>query len=153
MYVQNQATFLTYLANWPLYTPENGSRYWVLKTKAALSWTLLKLSLHLLNRMGSYQNTVTCTVHCTTICMGTSTICLHSIKPSLPSSLGYSYDKLFRTLLRFSILQATESWVGPGNKASSQSYCWDKDKFASCIQISMVLSTVHNRQIYSNSNP
>ena len=41
---------------------------------------------------------------------------------SLPSlyPLRHSRDKLFQTLSRFSVLQATESWVGPSNKASSQ---------------------------------
>ena len=52
--------------------------------------------------------------------MGTSTIRLRSIKFSLPFSLPlcHSRDKLFQALSRLSVLQATESWAGPGNEAS-----------------------------------
>ena len=32
--------------------------------------------------------------------------------------LCHSPDKLFQALYHFSLLQATESWVGPGNKAN-----------------------------------
>ena len=32
--------------------------------------------------------------------------------------LSYSHDKLFQALPRFSVLQATENWAGPGRKAS-----------------------------------
>ena len=51
--------------------------------------------------------------------MGTSTIRLRSIKSSLPFSLPlrHSRDKLFQALSRFSVLEATESWAGPGNEA------------------------------------
>ena len=44
---------------------------------------------------------------------------LRSIKSSLPFSLPlrHSCDKLFQALSRFSVLEATENWVGPGNKA------------------------------------
>ena len=54
--------------------------------------------------------------------VGTSTICQRSFKSSLPSlyPLHYSFEKLFQALYRFSILQATESWAGPGNKANDQ---------------------------------
>ena len=47
-------------------------------------------------------------------------ICLRSIKSSLPSlyPLRHSRDKIYQALYHFSILQATESWVGPGNEAS-----------------------------------
>ena len=52
--------------------------------------------------------------------MGTSTIRLRSIKSSLPFSLPlrHSRDKLFQALSRFSVLEATESWAGPGNEAT-----------------------------------
>ena len=52
-------------------------------------------------------------------CVGTSTIRLRSIKSSLPFSLPlrHSRDKLSQALSRFSVLQATESWAGSGNKA------------------------------------
>ena len=55
--------------------------------------------------------------------MGTSTICLHSIKSSLPFSLPlrHSRDKLSQALSHFSILQVMESWAGPGNEARFQS--------------------------------
>ena len=48
------------------------------------------------------------------------TICLHSIKSSLPSlyPLRHLRNKLFQTLSRSSILQATESLAGPGSEAS-----------------------------------
>ena len=54
-----------------------------------------------------------------TTCVGISTIRLRSIKSSLPFSLPlrHSRDKLFQALSRFSILEATESWTGPGNEA------------------------------------
>ncbi len=32
--------------------------------------------------------------------------------------LRHSHDKLFQSLSRSSVLQGTESWVGPGNEAS-----------------------------------
>ena len=52
-------------------------------------------------------------------CVGTSTTRLRSIKSSLPFSLPlrHSRDKLFQALSRFSVLEATESWAGPGNEA------------------------------------
>ena len=52
--------------------------------------------------------------------MGTSTILLRSIKSSLPSlyPLHHSRDKISQALYRFSVLQVTESWAGPGNEAS-----------------------------------
>ena len=63
-----------------------------------------------------------------TTCVGISTICLHSIKSSLPFSLPlcHSRDKLFQALSHFSILEVTESWVGPGNEANRvpQSKLW-----------------------------
>ena len=49
-------------------------------------------------------------------CMGTSTICPHSIKSSLASLYPYMI-KLFQALSHFPVLQGTESWAGPGNKA------------------------------------
>ena len=54
--------------------------------------------------------------------MGTSTIRLRSIKSSLPFSLPlcHSRDKLFQALSRFSVLQAKESWAGPGNEATKR---------------------------------
>ena len=53
--------------------------------------------------------------------MGTPTIRLRSIKSSLPFSLPlrHSRDKLSQALSRFSVLQATESWAGPGNEANA----------------------------------
>ena len=50
-----------------------------------------------------------------------SMIRLRSIKSSLPSlySVRHSRDKIFQALYRFSVLQATESWAGSGNEASS----------------------------------
>ena len=63
----------------------------------------------------------TCTVdYRSTTCVGISTIRLRSIKSSLPFSLPlrHSRDELFQALYRFSILQATESWAGPGNEAN-----------------------------------
>ena len=53
-----------------------------------------------------------CTVdYLSTTCMGTSTICLRSIKSSLPFCLPlrHSRDKLFQALSHFSVLEATES--------------------------------------------
>ena len=43
-----------------------------------------------------------------------------SIKSSLPSlyPLRHSRDKIFQALYRFSVLQATKSWAGPGNEAT-----------------------------------
>ena len=53
--------------------------------------------------------------------MGTLTIRLRSIKSSSPFSLPlrHSRDKLFQALSRFSVLEATESWAGPGNEANT----------------------------------
>ena len=58
------------------------------------------------------------------ICMGTLH-CGHprprSIKPFLPQhflSWHHSRDKIFQSLSRYSVLQATESWAGPGNEAT-----------------------------------
>ena len=67
-----------------------------------------------------------CTVDCrSTTCVGTSTIRLRSIKSSLPFSLPlrHSRDKLFQALSRFSVLEVTESWAGPGNEASNTAAC------------------------------
>ena len=52
-------------------------------------------------------------------CVGILTIRLCSIKSSLPFSLPlrHSRDKLYQALSRFSVLQVTESWAGPGNEA------------------------------------
>ena len=49
---------------------------------------------------------------------------LRSIKSSLPFSLPlrHSRDKLFQALSRFSVLEATESWAGPGNEAKIYLY-------------------------------
>ena len=43
----------------------------------------------------------------------------HTIKPFLPSFLSWCHSckKRYQTLSRFSVLIATESWAGPGNKA------------------------------------
>ena len=62
---------------------------------------------------------VYCPDYRSTTCVGTSTIRLRSIKSSLPFSLPlrHSRDKLFQALSRFSVLEATESWAGPGNEA------------------------------------
>ena len=71
-------------------------------------------------RVPTVLKTATCTVdYRSTTCMGTLTIRLRSIKSSLPFSLPlrHSRDKLFQALSRFSVLEATESWVGPGNEA------------------------------------
>ena len=56
----------------------------------------------------------------TVMCMGTSTICLCSIKSPLPSlyPLRHSCDKLSQALYCFFVLQVTESWAGPGNEAT-----------------------------------
>ena len=43
-------------------------------------------------------------------------ICPHSIKSSLASLYPYMI-KLFQALSHFPVLQGTESWAGPGNKA------------------------------------
>ena len=52
------------------------------------------------------------------------TIRLRSIKSSLPSlcPLRHSHDKIFQALYRFSVLQATKIWVGPGNEARVSLY-------------------------------
>ena len=69
-----------------------------------------------LPEQASNKKTATCTVdYRSTMCVGTSMIHLRSIKSSLP--LRHSRDKLFQALFRFSVLEATESWVGPGNEA------------------------------------
>ena len=56
------------------------------------------------------------------MCVGTVTIRLRSIKSSLPFSLPlcHSRDKLFQALSRFSVLEAMESWAGPGNEAKQE---------------------------------
>ena len=67
------------------------------------------------------KKTGTCTVdYRSTTCVGTSTIRLRSIKSSLP--LRHSRDKLFQALSRFSVLEAMESWAGPGNEARHTTY-------------------------------
>ena len=57
--------------------------------------------------------------------MGTSMICLCSIKSYLPSlyPLCHSRDKVFQALCRISVLQAMESWAGLGNEASLHPHC------------------------------
>ena len=101
-----------YLANWLLYTPENGFQG-TIKHQGGL----LKFSLHLKHsyRTVDYRSTM---------CVGTPMIRLRLIKSSLPFSLPLhpSCDKLFQALYLFSVLQATESWAGPGNEAVSQWY-------------------------------
>ena len=44
----------------------------------------------------------------------------HTIKPILPYFLSqrHSCEKKYQDLSRFSVPQAMESWVGPGNEAS-----------------------------------
>ena len=34
-------------------------------------------------------------------------------------SLRHSHDNIYQALYRFSVLQATESWAGPGNEANA----------------------------------
>ena len=75
----------TYLANWPLHTPENGFQ-------SAPRWPFPRLCSSFLEktaRTGSYENTATCTVdyQYANTCVGTPTIRLRSIKSSLPFSL------------------------------------------------------------------
>ena len=54
--------------------------------------------------------------------MGTLMIRLCSIKSTLPSVYRQHHlrDKLFQIPYCFSVLQAMESWAGPGNEASTQ---------------------------------
>ena len=59
------------------------------------------------------------------ICVGTLLRCghprPHSIKPFPPPFLSWchSREKRYQALSRFSVLQATESWAGPGNEATT----------------------------------
>ena len=71
------------------------------------------LCAYCLKKLPEWAPTKTCTVNYrSTTCVGTSTICLRSIKSSLP--LRHSRDKLSQALSCFSVLQA----AGPGNKAN-----------------------------------
>ena len=72
--------------------------------------------------------------------MGTSTIHLRSIKSSLPSlyPLRHSRDKIYQALYRFSILQVTKSWAGPGNEASCS---WHQRKFSSLRYVLYIVSS------------
>ena len=51
-------------------------------------------------------------------------VCPHTNKPFLPSFLSrhHSHEKGYQALSRFTVLEAMESWVGPGNEASHVPY-------------------------------
>ena len=93
----------------------------LLNAKVVLSNFLCAYSTKKLPERASTENTATCTVNYrSTTCLGTSTICIRSIKSSLPFSLllRHSRDKLPHALSHFqSVLQEMKSWVGPGNEA------------------------------------
>ena len=77
------------LPNWSLYTPKNGFQS-NLNNKAAQLFPRPYSSLLSTYRFKQPKQTPTktrlmCTVNCTTMCVGTSTICLCSIHSSLPS--------------------------------------------------------------------
>ena len=63
---------------------------------------------------------------CAYMCVGTLPHCGHprprSIKPFLPPFLSWrqSREKRYQALSRLSVLQATESWAGPGNEATNE---------------------------------
>ena len=93
----------------------------LLNAKVALSQVLLKPSLHLLYHN---WNTATCTADYAIMCVGTSVIRLCSTKSSLPPLYFYvTRDNTVHALSRFSTLQTTESWAGPGNEASDKVVC------------------------------
>ena len=114
---ENHANLLAYLANWPLFTLENGFQG-TIKCQggpflgfAHFFSELIETGLLLKH---SY---VTCIVdYRSTTWVDTSTIRLCSIKSSLPFSLPlrHSRDKLSQALSRFSM---TEGWVGSGKEA------------------------------------
>ena len=83
---------------------------------------------------GVPQSTASWTVDYVTTGVGTSTICLRSIKSSL-YPLRHSSDKIFQALYRFSVLQVTESWVGPGNEARLSVYCDFKMNWIAASQV------------------
>ena len=107
-------TCLAYLANWVLSRcsgspfPCFAQVFFALIVQIKLSaWAVTKTQL-------------TRTVDYVTTSMGTSAIHLCSIKSSLPSlyPLRHSCDKSFQAFYCCSVLQATESWAGPGNEAN-----------------------------------
>ena len=74
---KNHTNLLAYLANWPLYTGEWLSR----NTKG-----LLEPFKHLFfkkKKTGSYYNMAMCTINYAIMCVGISTICVHSINSFL----------------------------------------------------------------------
>ena len=79
-----------------------------------------------------------CTVDRSAItCVGTSTICLYvKLSPLYPSL--YPYIKLSQALHRFSVLQATESWAGPGNGTTHM----HAQANLTQLQVDIVLSTL-----------
>ena len=101
----------------------------VLILKTPPEWAPTKTQLHVLPIIDRHS----------VMCVGTTMIHLLSIKSSLPSmslTINYSrpstaslvprphparWDLGTRLLYRFSVLQATKSWVGPGNDASETS--------------------------------
>jgi len=122
---ENHDNLLAYLTNLPVYTPENGFRS-IIKCQSCPFLSFAQAFFALIVRIncqnGVPLSTASCTVDYATMGVGTSTICLRSIKSSLPSlyPLCHSHDKIFQVLYRFSVLQATESWAGPRNEASGQ---------------------------------
>ena len=84
---ENHANLLPYLSNWPLYT-------WR-KHQDGL-FPCMHLLLEKYARAGSISKHGTCTVDCTTTCMGMSVVRLRSMKSSLPSTS--LMDELLQTL-------------------------------------------------------
>ena len=109
---------LTYLVTWQT-DPENGFQGAIKHLGFAQVFPAHIVRKNCQNRLllkHSYM-------YCRLLCMGTLMIHLRSIKSSLP--LHHSHDKLSQALSRFSVLQVTESWAGPGNEAATFVYMHD----------------------------
>ena len=120
---ENHGNLRPHLTNWPLEGTVH-SREWLSKCYKTPRWPFSKLCSNLCGYCWSKLQERCPTkarLHVLSIAgVGTSMICLRSIKSSLPSlyPLRHSRDKIYQALSCFSVLQAMESWVGPGNEAT-----------------------------------
>ena len=124
----NQTNLLPYLANWPLYTLENG--FWgfierqggpFLGFAQASSASIVRTNLPKQAPTKARQRVLLITQ--LYMCMGVHLQCAYAqLSPLYLLSILYVYptllcDKLFQVIYCFSVLQAMESWAGPWNKA------------------------------------
>ena len=118
---KTHSDLFAYLANWLLYTLENG--FWGVIERQGGPFLGFAQALTVWINLPEQAPTKAwqrARWLCNYVHGCTSMIHLWSIKSSLSSlyPLCHSRDKLFQALYRFSVLQVTESWMGPGNEAN-----------------------------------